>query len=490
MGFSDLGCYGSEIATPNLDALAARGVRFTQFANAARCCPSRASLVTGRYPHAVGMGWMTAVDEGTDAYSGQLSADAPTVAELLRDAGYATALAGKWHLTVDGAYAGLGAAATPNGSWPTERGFDRFYGGLSGGGGYFKPDSLVDQEARVLPEELPSDYYYTHATTDAAVGFIDDLVGERPLFLYVAYYAPHRPLQVPDGLAEPLFERYEPGYDELRRARFARMEEMGIIPAGHELAPALRQAAAWEEWPEPRREKWVREMATYAKMIEIMDDGVGEIVAALEERGELDNTVFVFLSDNGATDEGPPVSRLAADLSNTPYMLYKKRTMAGGVRSPLIVAGGGVTDGRSAGSLVGEPSHIVDLTPTVLSWAGVDAGGVEMDGESLAATVAGRGTVAERALYWEHEGNRAVRVGDWKAVATGVDGAWALYDLASDPFEQVDLAAEQPGLLGSLVDAWGAWAAEAGVLPIHHEGWDRRIEKYRALVPDQSGREP
>ncbi|MEM1184895.1 MAG: arylsulfatase [Planctomycetota bacterium] len=490
MGFSDIGCYGGEVNTPNIDALAAKGVRFTQFANAGRCCPSRASLLTGRYPHAVGMGWMTAVDEGIEGYRGQIASDVPTVAEILGEAGYATAMSGKWHLTVDGSYQGLGAAARPNGSWPTERGFDRYYGGLSGGGGFYRPTSIVDQETRVLAEDLPDGYYYTHATTDAAVDFIDELMGDDPLFLYVAYYAPHRPLQAPEERVEPLLERYEPGYDALRQARFDRMVSMGIVPEGHELPPAVNAPRAWDEWPEQRQTKWVREMATYAAMIEIMDDGIGEIVDAIDAKGELENTIFVFLSDNGATDEGGPVSRLAADLSNTPYMLYKKRTKAGGVRSPLIVSGDAVTRLPSTmlpGSLFHVPSHVVDLTPMILGYAGVLDGG-EFDGRNIACEFTGLDCVSTRSLtFWEHEGNRAVRDDRWKAVATGVPGAWALYDLATDPFEQIDLATTESERLASLTSEWNAWAEANSVLPVHHEGWYKRIDKYKALVPDQSG---
>lgn len=222
MGFSDLGCYGSEIRTPHIDSLAMNGIRFSQFKNTGRSCPSRAALLTGHYQHEVGMGWMTAVDEHRPGYRGQISREFPTIAEIMKSNGYRTYMSGKWHVTVDGAF------DAPNGSYPVQRGFDRYYGGLHGGGSYYTPEPLYNDLTRITG--LPENYYYTTAITDSAVCFIRQHPSDEPMFLYVAHYAPHLPLQAPAERVEKCLDRYKIGYDVLRKQRFKRQKELGLVP--------------------------------------------------------------------------------------------------------------------------------------------------------------------------------------------------------------------------------------------------------------------
>ena len=221
MGFSDLGCYGSEIQTPNIDRLAENGVRFSLFKNTGRSCPSRAALLTGHYQHEAGMGWMTAVDEHRPGYRGQITKNIPTIAEVMKANGYSTYMSGKWHVTVDGAF------DTPNGSYPAQRGFDKYYGCLSGGGSYYKPTPVYSNLTRI--KEFPDDYYYTTAITDSAVSFVKQHPTDKPMFMYVAHYAPHLPLQAPADRVEKCRDRYKVGYDMLRKQRFDRLKELKFI---------------------------------------------------------------------------------------------------------------------------------------------------------------------------------------------------------------------------------------------------------------------
>lgn len=485
MGFSDLGCYGSEIETPHLDALAEGGLRYTHFYNTSRCCPSRASLMTGKYQHHVEMGWMTAVDEHRPGYRGQLSADHPTIAELLKSAGYQTRMTGKWHLTVNTNF--VNPQGPPNGSWPTQRGFDEFYGGLSGGGNYYRPTSLAHNLTLIPPETLPEDYYYTDAITEHAVDFIEGSDSSKPLFMYVAYYAPHRPLQAPADRVAKCMSRYEVGCDELRKRRFARQKELGIFDPSAELGqPGMKlpnTSPAWEELPERKQQQWIKDTATYAAMIEIMDDGVGEIVAALQEKGQFDNTLIIFLSDNGGTSEGPPNTNLRGDVSNTPYRNYKKYTHLGGVASPLIVHWPAGIEER--GNFRRDDAHINDLLPTCIEVADVEYPGSfngkpvsSPHGISLAGSFAGA-TLPARPLFWEHDSSRAVQHDSWRLVSLHKKEPWELYNLSADPFEQHDLVKLEPERAASLQAMWDEWAEANNVLPLETMPWNNRINYYR-----------
>ena len=488
LGFSDLGCYGSEIETPHLDELAAGGIRYLGFYNTARCCPSRASLMTGKYAHRVQMGWMTAVDEHRPGYRGQLSFDHPTIAELLWDSGYRTCMSGKWHLTVDENH--RNPKAIPNGSWPTQRGFVEFFGGLTGGGNYFRPTSLARNLKRIPKESLPEGYYYTNEITKHAVQFIRDAPKDKPLFLYVAHYAPHRPLQAPAPRIARCRARYQVGCDEIRKRRFAKQQQLGLFEAELTLSePGLRlpnQSPSWEELGKNRQEKWIEEMATYAAMVEIMDDGVGEIVFALETKGILENTLILFLSDNGATKEGGLLARLRGDVCNTPYRNYKQYTHLGGVASPLIAYWPNCI--LDAGAIQQTRAHIIDILPTCLDVIDKDypqefnSQPIQgPDGVSLAGTFEGL-EPADRALFWEHQSSRAVMKENWRLVSLSSDDPWELYDVSSDPFEQVDLSEANESLTLQLSKLWLDWADSTDVLPLENRPWNRRIRHYRKLA--------
>jgi arylsulfatase len=495
MGYSDLGCYGSEIKTPHLDSLAEGGFRFSHFRNTGRCCPSRASLLTGRHQHAVGMGWMTAVDEHRPGYRGQISSEVPTLAELLKEQGYSTYMSGKWHVTVDGAWKPEGS--TPNGSYPTDRGFDEFYGSLSGGGNYYRPKGVRRNETSIT--EFPDDYYYTEAIDEHAVGFLKDHDTTMPFFLYLAHYAPHRPLQAPKERVDACRKRYAVGYDALREARFEALRQLSLIQPDpvlpvHHREYRKEERPSWDSLDSETQEKWITEMATYAAMIEIMDEGIGEIMEEIKSKGEFDNTLFLFLSDNGATNEGGLVSQLAAELSNTPFRSYKSKTFMGGISSPLIVHYPKVLKKNGSG-IVSTPTHITDILPTCLDLAGATypetfkgADLLQPDGISIVPALNGK-PLPERDFFFEHQTACAVISGDWKLVRAGQGWAWELIYLKDDPFEQKNLANSHPEKVAELEKKWMQWADENCVLPLSPSGlsWNKRIDKYTELNPDQNG---
>lgn len=502
LGYSDLGCYGGEISTPHLDSLAASGVRLTQFYNTARCSPSRASLLTGMHPHQTGIGVLTG-DDSPAGYSGNLQPDVPTIAETLSKCGYRTAAVGKWHLAAD--------VRTPNGSWPTRRGFDSFYGTLTGCGSYYAPPTLVRDEDNIEHETHDENFFYTDAISDAAVRNIEDSTdAEDPLFLYVAYTAPHWPLHAPEADVAAYEGRYDAGWDQLRKERLQRQQDIGILPEYASLSPRAPGESPWEETP---NKAWqARRMETYAAMVERMDRGVGRIIRALEAKGTLENTVLVFLSDNGASPEELPhferesfiqrrdiftsttragrevqlgnepgilpgpestyasYGRPWANVSNTPFRMYKKWTHEGGIAAPFILRWG--KGNVAPGALCRTPLQLVHVLPTLLDAAGVDPEGVRPDG---APALEGNSFLSElnggphqdsvsRDLFWEHCGNAAVRRGAWKLVREH-GSPWELYDLATDPTELQDVSAENADLAQELLGAWSLWADRIGVLP-------------------------
>jgi len=492
MGYSDLGCYGGEIRTPHIDALAREGIRFSRFKNTGRCCPSRASLMTGRHQHAVEMGWMTAVDEHRLGYRGQLSPAVPTIAEILKPHGYGTYLSGKWHLTVDGNW--KEPTAGPNGSWPTQRGFDESYGGLSGGGGYYRVNGLVRNETRI--DNFPDDYYYTTAITRHAVAFIEKHDRRKPLFLYLAHYAPHRPLEAPRDRVDACRDRYRAGYDVLRAARFRKLKERGLLSTDLELPVHQREyrggRPAWESLSSEKQEAWIEEMARFAAMIEIMDDGIGEVVAALKRQGLYEDAVLVFLSDNGATYEGGLISQLGADLSNTPYRSYKQFTFHGGISTPFIVHGP-KRFGEQNGEIRHDLGHITDIVPTLLDLAGIDYPRTfheqtlaPVDGRSLVPALLGRPMTA-RDLFFEHQTSSAVISEGWKLVRRDAGVPWELIHLEQDPFEQHNAASDFPDVVRKLEAKWNAWGIANNVFPLETRGWTHRIKHYQQLNPYQDG---
>ena len=528
MGYSDIGCYGSEIETPHLDALADGGLRFTQFYNTARCCPTRASLLTGLYPHQAGIGHMMA-DRGHDGYRGELNRHSVTIAEVLHSAGYRTYMTGKWHVTkVTGPH-------DPDGkrNWPRQRGFDRFYGTIHGAGSFFDPYTLTRGNQLISPwadpqyplaEQTDNTFYYTAAISDHATRYIKEhhfQSGDQPFFLYVAYTAAHWPMHTRSQDIARYRGRYDAGYQAIRDARYQRMVELGVI-----------DEASSENWPIPdgwkQSKYWQwdqRNMEVYAAMVDSMDQGIGRMVETLKDTGQLDNTLICFLQDNGGcaerlgrhgvgserpeqpilpplpsdylqphmqpkqTRDGYPVRRgkgvmagpadtyLAygrgwATVSNTPFRGHKHFTHEGGIATPLIAHWPNRI--KRTGELESTPGHVIDLMATAVDVA--DAAYPEsfhggraikpMEGVSLQPLFAGR-PIQREALYWEHEGNRAIRVGDYKLVAKGAKGRWELYNIARDRSEQHDLADQQPELAATLAGMWQAYAQRANVLPLN-----------------------
>jgi len=500
MGFSDLGCYGSEIHTPNIDALAADGLRFTQFYNTSRCCPSRASLMTGLYPHQAGMGGMIH-DGGVDGYRGDLNNRCVTIPEVLRDAGYATYMAGKWHLTK---FTSGNAKPEEKFNWPLQRGFDRYFGFLAGSANYFHPKTLTLDNT---PLPVPKDNFYTtDAFVDHAIQFIDGGAKDKPFFLYLAFNAPHFPLQAPPEDIAKYRGKYKVGWDKLREQRYAKQIELGIVDKSWGLWPRPPEVKAWDSLTPEEQDRFDQIMATYAACVDHMDQGVGRLVAALKQRGILDNTLILFMSDNGGDIEGGPEGKMEggvpgsgdsllyggqswATLEDTPFRLYKCFNHEGGISTPLIVHWPSRIGAK--GMLCAQPGHLIDVMATC-----VDVGGAKypaefkgqaiqpMEGRSLVPAFAGR-PVERGDLFWEHMGNAAVREGDWKLVRLGGNGAWELYDLKVDRSELHDLAAQNPEKTKDLAAKWEAWAERAHVKP-YPTGVGRKAGKQKNN-PGQAG---
>ena len=525
MGFSDIGCYGGEIHTPVLDGLAADGLRFTQFYNTARCCPTRASLLTGLYPHQAGIGHMMD-DRGFDGYRGDLNRESVTIAEVLHDANYATFASGKWHVT---------KKVRPEGpqqkhNWPLQRGFERFYGTIHGAGSFFDPNSLTRDNTLISPladpDYTPETYYYTDAIADNAVSFLADHAAagdERPFFLYLTYTAAHWPMHALDEDIARYQGKYDDGFGPVRAKRLAKARELGLIDAAWPMSP---QAVDWETVGDAAFE--IRCMEVYAAMVDAMDRSIGRLVDELRRQGTLDNTVIFYLQDNGGCAEGmgrgnrqkPPPARLAspslspmpadalqfdmipkqtrdgypmrqgygvmpggadtyigygegwANVSNTPFREYKHWVHEGGISTPLIVHWPAGIAREKRGSLVHSPGHLIDIMATCVDLAEADYPATRdghtikpAEGVSLAPAFAGAAINRGTPIFWEHEGNRAVRDGHWKLVAKAGQ-PWELYDLQQDRTELQNLAAEMPAKVEDLAAAWEAYAERADVLPL------------------------
>lgn len=491
MGYSDLGCYGSDIPTPHLDRLAENGLRFTRFYNSARCCPTRAALMTGLYPHQTGIGWMTAANLGFKGYTGDLNTDCRTMAECLKDAGYATYLSGKWHLT----YSKHVGPKGPKGTWPRQRGFDRFYGMLQGGGSYYTPRLTLDNEP-LSPDE---DYYLTDGITDYACRFLDEHFEKNdasPFFLYLAHYAPHVPLHArPDDIAK-YRGSFKAGWDVMREEKHRRMIEMGIVDSGVTLPEKGKATRDWNKLSDEEREGMALRMAIYAAQVDVMDRGIGEVIQTLKKHKAFENTLVLFLSDNGASSAysgrndrnlehyGARTSNLGygpswAEYSNVPFRLYKMWAHEGGIASPLIAHWPKGISGK--GEMVTQLSHVTDLMPTLLELAGASYQPEEgrtfpdLVGQSLVPTFAGK--AYERGpIFWEHKGNRALRKGKWKLVADGINGAWELYDMEADRSELNNLSKEHPEIVEEMSQAWDETAKATHVYPLDGRGWGEKIK--------------
>jgi arylsulfatase A-like enzyme len=486
MGFSDLSCYGSEIPTPNLDALAANGVRFTQFYNTGRCCPTRASLLTGLYPHQAGVGHMVQ-DKGAPGYVGHLNDSCVTLAEVLKPAGYFTAFSGKWHVGQD-------AGVTP---WT--RGFDRSLNAAAGG--FFfstapRAELFLNGERLANDDkQLPADWYSTDLWTAFGMKFIDEAIAvKKPFYLHLCHNAPHFPLQAPAADIAKFRGKYKAGWDAVGAARYARQKELGIIDANWDDSPRPANVKEWQALSAEEQDRFDHIMAVYAAVMSRMDKSVGDLVAGLKQRGVLENTLILFMSDNGGNAESGPNGKTTGDpaqgnsdwfcgeawaaVQNTPFRLFKHYNHEGGVATPLIAHWPkGMTGRQGEGDkrgLVRVPAHLVDIMATC-----VDLGGAEypktfkdkpitpMEGISLKPFLVSDspGLSVTRALFWEHEGNAAIRVGDEKLVRSGREGAWELYDMKSDRTELHDLAGARPDKVKEFAAKWEAWAVRAHVKP-------------------------
>ena len=504
MGYSDIGCYGGEIDTPNLDRLAANGLRFSQFYNTARCSPSRASLLTGLHPHQTGIGVLT-YDFGPEGYSGDLGQGCMTIPEALKTSDYKTYMSGKWHVA--------GNLVEPTESWPLQRGFDEFFGTIIGAGSFYDPNTLTRGNTNIEHEAKADDaFFYTDAISDQAVRYILDHQQHdpaKPFFQYVAYTAPHWPLHAHDSDIARYKGRFDKGWDALREERLEKLVASGLLDKAWKLS---ERDATQPPWTQAEHRQWLlRCMEVYAAQVDRMDQGIGRIVEALEKTGRLDNTLLIFLSDNGAcaedipesvtvdelvnklmiakahTRKGEPVrfgnnpERMPgpedtyqsygtawANLSNTPFRLYKHWIHEGGIATPLILHWpAGIQD---KGSIRHTPGYLPDIMATILDITGTrypeERNGspvAPLEGNSL-MPVFDQDQAERPPMFWEHEGNAAVRIGRWKLVKKYPD-PWELYDMESDRTELTNLAGQQTDRVRDMASQYDAWALRCGVIP-------------------------
>lgn len=491
MGYSDIGCYGSEIPTPNIDALAADGLRFTQFYNTARCCPTRASLMTGLFPHQTGIGHMTNPPTKPDrykdwvqeSYQGFLNRKCVTMAEVLKDAGYHTYMTGKWHLGYH-----------EKNRWPLQRGFEKYYGCIPGACSYFWPhgDRGITFMNKQLPPPDSSNYYTTDAFTDYAIRFVNEQNDENPFFLYLAYNAPHWPLHAKEKDIEKFVGKYMIGWDEVRKNRLKKQIKLGLLNSTTSLSERDYRVRDWEEVSDSQKVLSDYRMAVYAAQVFCLDYNIGKLVENLKTEGKYDNTLILFLSDNGGCAEmydefgtkpqswinkanyGGAVSYGIgwANVSNTPFYEYKVHVNEGGISTPLIAHWPDKIK-KQAGKLNRQPAYLVDIAPTLYEIAGAEYPETyhngqnihKLDGLSLTQRFeSGTGEVHEY-MFWEHQNNSAIRKGNWKALKDVNEKEWKLYNLANDRIESINVAKDHPELVKELNEKWYEWAKEKCVLP-------------------------
>lgn len=504
MGYSDIGCYGGEIKTPNIDRLAAEGIKFKQFYNAARCCPTRASLMTGLYPHQAGMGWMAAADLGTPAYQDNLNNTSVTIAEVLKTAGYDTYMSGKWHLTNERKIDGN---VTDN--WPKQRGFNRYFGIVPGGANYFTPELYSDNKRY----KAPANFYLTNAISDTSVKFIGDHFARhqnQPMFMYVAYTSPHWPLHALQKDIDKYKGYYNIGWDAIRAQRFEKQKKLGLFPEGTVMSPRDSVVPAWSTVPDNKKAEMAMRMAIYAAQIDIMDQGIGRIIAKLKAENQLDNTLIFFLSDNGACAEfissgetkevnGKQNSFESyrinwANVSSTPFKEYKHFTYEGGIATPLIMHWPNGINKSLDNSFVKGYGHITDIMATCVDVAHAQYPTVfkgnkitPMQGKSMAPAFTGK-PFDRGKVFWEHEANIALRDGNWKLVASTPEDAvfdvktLRLYDLSADPTEMNDLSAKYPDRVKSMYAQWHQWGEKVHVFPMDTREYNIRRQDYNRNI--------
>ncbi len=487
MGWADLGCYGSEIPTPNIDALAKNGVRFTQFYNTARCSTTRASLLTGLYPHQAGMGHLDNMrfPESLGTH-GRLNDRAVTMAQVLGSAGYHTSMVGKWHL------------GQQSGTTPWNKGFQRTattrFGELYFPNEKHKPGTeFVYLDGQETPAASPKvgtgEWYSTFMFTDWALKFVDDAKQQKkPFFLYFAHGAPHFPLKAPAEVIAKYRGKYKAGWDKLREARHAKQIEIGLVDPKWPLSPRPEEVAAWDSLTPEDQDRFDHMMATYAAMLDCVDQSVGRMVAGLKERGMLDDTLILFLSDNGGNAEGGPrgitqggeigsadssvfLGMSWATLNNTPFRRYKHFTHEGGISSPLIAHWPKGIPSERYGKLEKQPGHLIDVMATAVDLSGATYPAtfeghaiLPKEGLSLRPAFLGEPLHRVKPIFWEHEGNRAVRSGPWKAVMK-LKGEWELYNIEEDRTEQNNLIGINKAVAVLLIQQWNDWAATSFVDP-------------------------
>jgi len=524
VGFAHLGCYGSDIHTPRIDALAAKGLRYTNFHTTSMCSPTRAALLTGRQHHAAGMGTIVEWCTGYPGYQGQVTRRAATLAEILRPHGYNNHAIGKWHMMrmTDA------TAAGPFDYWPLARGFDRYYGFLSSLTDHWNPELFCDNHPISRPQK--SDYHLSEDLVDKAMEYIRDqqcASPGKPFFSYVALGACHSPHHVPQRYIDRYKGRYDEGWDEMRKRWFARQLELGIVPPGTQLTERNPEVKAWSELSADEQRLCARMQEVFAGFLEHTDEQVGRLVDFLDGIGALDNTLFVVLSDNGASDEGgalgninirkhyafvdesleemlAQIDKLGSEhtynhypsgwgyAGNTPLKWFKMDTHGGGIRDPLIVHWPAKV--RAAGEIRSQYHHCVDFVPTVLELLGIEAPAVHqgvpqlpIHGVSMAYTFAdAHAPTRKKIQYFEMLGDRGVWCDGWKAVARHTKGTdfeqdrWELYHIDEDFSENVDLATQHPDKLRELVEMWWSEAGRYDVLPLDDRDRERTAASLRA----------
>jgi arylsulfatase A-like enzyme len=514
LGFSDLGCYGSEINTPNLDRLASQGIRFNRFYNCGRSCPTRASLLTGLYPHEAGIGRMT-FDQKLPGYRGTMTHDGVTIAEVLKDAGYATGMIGKWHVAETPLRADqrdwlnhqvFHDTFTKLEDYPVNRGFESFYGTIYGVVDYYDPFSLVDGEKPI--KEVPKDYYSTIALTDSAVQYVKRYAeDDKPFFMYLAYHAPHWPLMAPERYVKKYEDVYKAGWKAIRDKRYERMQKLGLF-AGQ--TDYLSERQSKKEWADNADAEWdARAMAVHAAMIDCMDEQIGRVIAELERTGQLQNTLIMFLSDNGCSPEvcqnfepgendrpdmtrdgrqmiypkkkevmpGPETTYaslgpLWANVANAPFRFWKAKMYEGGICTPAIAYWPEGIKAKS-GSIVDSPAHVIDLMTTFTELGKADYPTtyngnriLPMEGESLVPVFKKGKRKGHKYIGFEHFREKAFMSRDgWKIVQPGDKAPWELYNLNEDRSEQHNVASKYPKVLKKLINEYNKWADATMVNP-------------------------
>ncbi|MFK7767272.1 MAG: arylsulfatase [Mariniblastus sp.] len=500
MGFSDIGCYGSEIETPNLDGLAANGLRFTQFYNSGRCCPTRASLMTGLHPHQAGIGHMTAPPNKplgiTGAYQGYLNDNCTTLAHVLRSADYHTLMTGKWHL-----------GSNTKSAWPLQRGFDRFYGGYTGAFNYIKPGGDRKMSRGNEPVETDENFYVTDTFTDEACKFISDATkkDEKPFFLYLAYNAPHWPLQPKWDDFQKYKGKYTGGWEQLMKDRLAKQKEIGLFE--NDISPAPHVGPKWDSLKEAKQKEMDTIMAAYAGCVDSIDQNIGKLTEHLKSIDQFDNTVIFFLSDNGACQEGGVLGQYQpgwekdspletvdgikqglawANASNTPFRLYKHFVHEGGACTPMIAHWPNGIAKEKTGSFVRQFGYLPDFMATCIELSGASyPADIPMHaGASLVPLLKGTDQpVHTTPIYWEHEGNAAMRWGDFKLVRE-YEKPWELFNIAVDRTEMNDLAESESAKKNEMITMWESWATK------HEVAFPERFHMYKHLNKQKKKNKP